>query len=152
MLPNTRLPLNPTLRVLSYNIFVLWTFRLILQNLQKLLIFPISLLSITNSPMFSTKLKLKFSLFMISKSIWKRVLNLWLASYTLFWHLNKRLSRNSLRKTSIWILSDQSHLYMVYQSYLLRRKMVHCASVLTSVVLTISSRRIVIHFHSSPIY
>ena len=25
----------------------------------------------------------------------------WLALYTLFWHLNKKLSRNSLRKTSI---------------------------------------------------
>ena len=43
---------------------------------------------------FSTKLKLKFLLLIIlmtSKSIWKRVLNLQLALYTLFQHLNKRL-------------------------------------------------------------
>jgi len=62
-----------------------------------------SLPSITNLPMFSAKLKLKLSLlivFITSKSIWKRVLNLWLALYTLFQHLNKKLSRNSLRKIS----------------------------------------------------
>jgi len=91
------------------------------------------LLSIMNLPMFSAKLKLKSSLLiilMISKSIWK-VLNLWLAPYTLFQHPNKRLSRNSLRKTLIWVLSNQPHLHMVYQSYLLRRKTVHYASVIT---------------------
>jgi len=63
-----------------------------------------SLPSITNLLMFSAKLKLKSSLLIIiitSKSIWKKVLNLWLAPYTLFWHLKKRLSRNSLRKASI---------------------------------------------------
>jgi len=41
-----------------------------------------------------SKIKLKFSLLIVpmtSKSIWKRVLNLWLALYTLFQHLNKRL-------------------------------------------------------------
>jgi len=58
-----------------------------------------------------SKLKLKLSLLIILmtlKSIWKRVLNLWLALYTLFQHLNKRLSRNSLRKISTRVLSDQS--------------------------------------------
>ena len=67
--------------------------RLTLQNLQKLLISPMSLPSIMNLLMFSAKLKLKFSLLIIlitSKSIWKRVLSLWLALYTLFQHLNKR--------------------------------------------------------------
>ena len=61
------------------SVFILWTFRLTLQNLQKLLIFPMSLLSIMNSPMFLAKLKLKFLLLIIlmtSKSIWKKVLNL----------------------------------------------------------------------------
>jgi len=38
------------------------------------------------------------------------------------------------------------------QSYLLRRKMVHYTSVLTSMVLTTSLRKITIHSHSSPIY
>jgi len=89
---------------------------------------------------------------MTSKSIWKRVLNLQLALYTLFWHLNKSLSRNSLRKISTQVLSDQPHLHMVYQFYLLRRKMVHCVFVLTSAVLTASLKRIVIHSCSSPIY
>jgi len=44
--------------------------------------------------MFSAKLKLKLSLLIVpmtSKSIWKRVLNLQLALYTLCQHLNKRL-------------------------------------------------------------
>ena len=94
---------------ISNSVFVFWTFRLTLQNLQKLLIFPMSLPSITNSLMFSTKIKLKFLLhivLMISKSIWKKMLNLWLVSYTFFQHQNKRLLRNSLRKTSIWISSD----------------------------------------------
>ena len=91
-----------------------------------------SLPSITNLLMFSAKLKLKFSLLIVLmtlKSIWKRVLNLLLALYTLFWHLNKLLSRNSLRKISTRVSSDQPHLRMVHWSYLLRRKMVHCASV-----------------------
>ena len=69
------------------SVFILRTFRLTPQNLQKLLIFPMSLPSIMNSLMFSAKLKLKFSLLIIlitSKSIWKRVLNLQLALYTLF--------------------------------------------------------------------
>ena len=116
------------------------------------------LLSITNLPMFSAKLKLKsllFIIFMTLKSIWKKVLNLQLAPYTLFRHPYKRLSRNSLRKALIWVSSDQSHLCMVHQAYLLRRKMVHCAFVLTSTVLTVSSRRITIHFclsHKALIY
>ena len=76
------------------SVFILQIFRLTLQNLQKLLTYPTSLLSIMNLLIFSAKLKLKFSLLIvliISKSIWKRVLNLWLALYTLFQHLNKRL-------------------------------------------------------------
>jgi len=104
---------------------------------------------------FSAKLKLKFSLLIVlitSKSIWKRMLNLQLALYTLFWHLNKRLSRNSLRKILTWISSDQPHLCMVHWSYSLRRKMVHYAFVLTSAVLTVSPKRIAIHSCSSPIY
>ena len=140
---------------ISNSVFVLWTFRLTLQNLQKLLISPMSLPSIMNLPTFSAKLKLKFSLLIIlmtSKSIWKRVLNLWLARYTLFQHLNKRLLRNSLRKISTRVLSDQPHLRMVYWSYSLRRKMVHCAFVSTSADLTTFPKRIVIHSHSSPIY
>ena len=107
-----------------------------------------SLLSITNSLIFSEKLKLKSSLliiFMISKSIWK-VLNLWLAPYTLFQHLNKRLWRNSLRKTSIWVSSNQPHLCIVHQSYSLRRKIVHYTSMSTSAVFTGFSKRIAIHF------
>ena len=76
------------------SVFVLRTFRLTLQNLQKLLISPMSLLSSMNLLMFSAKLKLKFLLLidlMTSKSIWKNMLNLYLALYTLFQHLNKRL-------------------------------------------------------------
>ena len=140
---------------ISNSVFVLRTFRLTPQNLQKLLISLMSLPSITNLPMFSAKLKLKFSLLivlMISKSIWKRVLNLQLALYTLFQHLNKRLWRNSLRKISTRVLSDQPHICTVHQSYSLRRKMVHCAFVLTSAVSTVSPKRIVIHSCSSPIY
>ena len=140
---------------ISNSVFTLQTFRLTPQNLQKLLIFPMSLLNITNLQTFSAKLQLKFSLLItliISKSIWKKVLNLWLAPYTLFQHLNKRFLRNSLRKISIWISFDQSYLYMVYQSYLLRRKIVYCASVLTSMVLTTSPRKIVIYSCSSLIY
>ena len=75
-------------------VFTFQTFRLTPQNLQKLLISPISLLSIMNLPMFSAKLKLKFLLLIILmtlKSIWKKVFNLWLALYTLFWYSNKRL-------------------------------------------------------------
>jgi len=41
---------------------------------------------------------------------------------------------------------------MVHRSYSLRRKMVHCAFVSTSAVSTVSLKRIVIHFRSSPIY
>ena len=133
------------------SVFILQTFRLTPQNLQKLLISPMSLSSITNLPMFSAKLKLKFSLLIILmtlKSIWKRVLNLRLALYTLFQHLNKRLWRNSLRKISTQVLSDQPHLRTVHRSYLLRRKMVHCAFVSTSADLTASPRRITIHSHS----
>ena len=80
------------------------------------------------------------------------VLNLQLALYTLFQHLNKSLSRNSLRKILTQVLSNQPYLHMVHQSYLLKRKMVHCAFVSTSTVLTISPRRIAIHFCSSPTY
>ena len=134
---------------ISNSVFILQTFR------PTLLISLMSLLSIMNLLTFSAKLKLKFSLLIVlmtSKSIWKRVLNLQLALYTLFQHLNKRLWRNSLRKILTWVLSDQPHLRMVYWSYSLRRKMVHCAFVLTSTVSTISPRRIVIHSCSSPIY
>ena len=137
------------------SVFVLRIFRPTLQNLQKLLISPMSLLSITNLPMFLARQKLKFSLLIIlmtSKSIWKRVLNLLLALYTLFQHRNKRLWRNSLRKISTRVLSDQPHLRMVHRSYLLRRKMVHCAFVSTSTVSTVSPKRTVIHSRSSPIY
>ena len=137
------------------SVFVLQTFRPTSQNLQKLLISPMFLLSITNLPMISARLKLKFSLLIILmtlKSIWKRVLNLWLALYTLFQHLNKRLSRNSLRKILTWVLSDQPHLHTVHQSYLLRRKMVYCAFVSTSAVSTVSPKRIVIYSCSSLIY
>ena len=38
-----------------------------------------------------------------------------------------------------------------YQFYLLRRKIVHCISMLAFVVSTTSSKRIVIHSYSSPI-
>ena len=140
---------------ISNSVFVLQTFRLTPQNVQKLLTFLMSLLSITNLLMFSAKLKLKLSLLtvlMTSKLIWKRVLNLLLALYTLFQHLNKRLWRNLLRKISTWVSSSQSHLYIVHQSYSLRRKMGHCAFVSTFTVLTISSRRIAIHSYSSSIY
>ena len=71
---------------------------------------------------------------------WKRVLNLRLALYTLFQHLNKRLWRNLLRKISTRVLSDQPHLHMVYQSYLLRRKTVYCAFVSTSTLNCISEK------------
>ena len=123
--------------------------------MQKLLIFPMSLSSIISLLMFSAKLKLKFSLLIIlitSKSIWKKVLNLLLALYTLFWHLNKRLSRNSLRKTLTRILSDQPHLHTVHWSYSLKRKMVHCTFVSTSAVLTAFPRRIIIYSCLSLIY
>ena len=140
---------------ISNSVFVLQTFRLTPQNVQKLLTFLMSLLSITNLLMFSAKLKLKLSLLtvlMTSKLIWKRVFNLLLALYTLFQHLNKRLWRNLLRKISTWVSSSQSYLYIVHQSYSLRRKMGHCAFVSTFTVLTISSRRIAIHSYSSSIY
>ena len=140
---------------ISNSVFILRTFRLTPQNLQKLLISPMSLLSITNLPTFSAKLKLKFYpliVLMTLKSIWKRVLNLRLALFTLFQHLNKRLWRNSLRKISTWVLSDQPHLCMVHQSYLLRREMVHCAFVSTSMVSTVSPKRIIIYSCSSLIY
>jgi len=50
------------------------------------------------------------------------------------------------------VLSDQPHPHTVHQSYSLRRKMVHCASVSTSADLTASPKRIVIHSRSSLIY
>ena len=93
------------------------TFRLTPQNLQKLLTFPIFPLNIMNSPMFLAKPKLKFLLLIIlmtSKSIWKKVLNLQLALYTPFQHLNKKLLRNLLRKTLTQVSSDQLLLCMVY--------------------------------------
>ena len=98
-------------------VFAFWTFRLTLQSLQKLLIFPIFLLNIMNLLMFLVKPKLKFLLligFITSKSIWKKVLNLQLALYTFFQHLNKGHSRNSLRKTLTWVSSNQPPLHMVY--------------------------------------
>ena len=140
---------------ISNFVFILWTFRPISQNLQKLLICPIFPLSITNLPTFSAKIKLKFSLLIISmtsKSIWKRVLNLRLALYTFFRYLNESLSRNSLRKILTQVLSDQPHLCTVHRFYLLRRKMVDCVFVSTSAVLTVSPRKIAIHFCSSLIY
>ena len=112
------------------------------------------LLSIINLLTFSAKLKLKFSLLIIlitSKSIWKKVLNLQLALYTLFWHLNKRLWRNSLRKILTQVSSDQLHFHIVHRSYSLRRKMVHCASISTFMVLTASPKRITIHSRLFPI-
>ena len=112
------------------------------------------LLSIINLLTFSAKLKLKFLLLIIlmtSKSIWKKVLNLQLALYTLFWHLNKRLWRNSLRKILTQVSSDQLHLHTVHWSYLLRRKIVYCAFVLTFMVLTASPKIITIYFCLSPI-
>jgi len=69
------------------SVFIFQTFRLTPQNLQKLLILPMSLSSIMNLPMFLAKIKLMFLLLIIlitSKSIWKKVFNLWLALYTLF--------------------------------------------------------------------
>ena len=140
---------------ISNSVFVLWTFRPTPQNLQKLLISLMFLPSIMNLLMFSAKLKLKLSLLIILmtlKSIWKRVFNLQLALYTLFPHLNKRLWRNSLRKISTQVLSNQPHPCMVHWSYLLRRKIVHCAFVLTSAVWTVSPKRIAIHSRLSPIY
>ena len=137
------------------SVFVLQIFRPTLQNLQKLLIYPTFPLSITNLPTSSARLKLKLCLLIIlitSKSIWKRVLNLWLVLYTLFQHLNKRLWRNSLRKISTQVSSDQPHFRTMHWSYSLRRKIVHCAFVSTSVDLTTSPRRIAIHSHSSLIY
>jgi len=71
---------------ISNSVFVLQTFRLTPQNLQKLLISPMSLPSIMNLLTFSAQLKLKFSLLIVcmtSKSIWKRVPNLQLALYSL---------------------------------------------------------------------
>ena len=130
------------------SVFVLQTFRLTLQNLQKLLISPMFLPSIMNLPTFLARQELKFSLLIIlmtSKSIWKRVLNLWLVLYTLFQYLNKRLWRNSLRKISTQVLSDQPHLRTVHWSYLLRRKIVHCTFVSTSAVSTVSPKRIAIY-------
>ena len=137
------------------SVFTLWTFRLTSQNLQRLLIFPMSLLSIINLLIFSAKPKLKLLLLIIlmtSKSIQKKMLNLQLALYTLFLHLNKKFSRNSLRKTSIYISSDQPSLCIVHQSYSSRRKIVHYTSVLTFTVLTTFPKRITIHSHSSLIY
>jgi len=70
---------NSCASTISNSVFTLQTFRLIPQNLQKLLIFPISLLSIMNLLIFLAKLKLKFFLLIIlmtSKLIWKRMLNL----------------------------------------------------------------------------
>ena len=136
-------------------IFAFWVFKPTLQNLQRLLIFPMSLPNIMNLLMFSAKPKLKFSfliVLMIFKSIWKKVLNLQLVLYTLFQHLNKRLLRNSLRKISIWILSDQPPFCMVYQFYLLRRKIAHYTFMSTSIVLIAFPKRITIYSHSSPIY
>ena len=67
--------------------------------------------------------------------------------------LNKRKKKLSVFKVfhnTIQVLFNQLYFCMVHQFYLLRRKMVFYVSMLTSVVLTISSKRIVIHFHSSP--
>ena len=140
---------------ISNSVLVFWTFRLTSQNLQKLVTCPTSLLSITNLLMFSAKLKLKLFLliiFMTSKSIWKKVFYLWLALYTLFQYLNKKLWKNSLRKILTCVSSNQPHLCTIYQSYSLRKKMVHYASMSTSAVLTTSPRRIAIYSYSSLIY
>jgi len=111
--------------------------------------------NITNSPVFSAKPKLKFLLLIIliiSKLIWKKVLNLWLVLYTVFQHPNKKLSRNSLRKTLIQVSSDQPPLCIVHWSYLSRRKIVHYASVSISVVLTTFPKGIAIYSYSSLTY
>ena len=102
---------------ISNSVFILQTSRPTPQNLQKLLICPTFPPSIMNLPTFLARLKLKLSfliILMTSKSIWKRVRNLRLALYTLFQHLNKRLWRNSLRKTSTWVSSDRPHLRTVH--------------------------------------
>jgi len=65
--------------------------------------------------------------------------------YSLSASEQESLTRNPLRKISTQVLSDQPYLHTVHWSYSLRRKMVHCTSVLTSVVLTASLRRIIIH-------
>ena len=57
--------------------------------------------------------------------------------------------KESLRKTSTQILSNQPYLYTIHLSYLLRKKIVHCTFVLTSAVLTASLRRITIDFYLS---
>ena len=98
------------------------------------------------------KRNIKSRKILVFTCIIKKVLNLWLAPYILFGYLNKRLLRNLLRKILIYISSNQPHLCTVYQSYSLRRKIVHYTFVLTFTVLTASLRRIVIHFHSSLIY
>ena len=69
------------------------------------------------------------------------MLNLQLALYTLFQHLNKRLLRNSLRKILTCVSSNQPPLYIIYWSYLSRRKIVHYASTSTSAVLTVSQKK-----------
>ena len=89
---------------------------------------------------------------MIVKLTQKKMLNLQLFLYTLFQYVNKKLSRNSLRKTSIWVLFNQPPLYMIYQSYSSRRKIVYYPFVSTFIVLTVSPKRIAIYFHSFLIY
>ena len=60
----------------------------------------------------------------------------------------KEFIEENLNMGFIWPTS----LYIVYWSYLSRRKMVHCASVSTSTVLTTFPERIAIHSYLSPIY
>jgi len=50
------------------------------------------------------------------------------------------------------VSSDQPHLHTVHWSYLLRKKIVHCAFVLTSMDLTASPRRIAIYSYLSLTY
>jgi len=57
--------------------------------------------------------------------------------------------KESLRKTSTQISSNQPYLHTMHLSYLLKRKIVHYTFVLTSAVLTASLRRITIDFYSS---
>ena len=89
-----------TLVTLNF-VFTLWTFRLTPQNLQSL-----SNISSKYYEFADVFNKTKAEV-LASHHSYNLQINLeegtqsWLALYTLFWHLNKKLSRNSLRKTSI---------------------------------------------------
>ena len=59
------------------------------------------------------------------------IYNLWLVLFTLFWYLNKKLSRNSLRKISIWVSFNQPYLCMVYTSLICQENFFHYVSIIT---------------------